>query len=145
MPGAGKNKNEDHSVAVLNLISTGKGGLLGLAGNSILFCLSCHFFRPFPTHTQKLCKDLVSYTVSELWGGPPGSWSHVKDLCPAVMVPSMCGSVGVVVQHLWWTWTPSSRPLGAGSWTGCKACSPQAGPEVSFPHFTLLPSLVRLS
>lgn len=78
MPGAGKIINKDHSVAGLNLLSTGKGGLLGLAGNSILFCLSCHFFHPLPTHTQKPCKDLVSYTVSELWGGPPGSWSYVK-------------------------------------------------------------------
>lgn len=78
MPGSRKIKNVGNNVAALSLISTGKGGLLGLAGSSVLFCLSCHFYYFFPTHTQKLCTDLVSYIISKLWGGPPGYWSHVK-------------------------------------------------------------------
>lgn len=88
MPGPGKIKKEDDNVAALNLISPSQGGLFGLAGNSVLFCLSCHFYYPSSTHTQRLCKDLVSYTVSKPWGSPPGYWLH-----DAYMVPSVHGSV----------------------------------------------------
>jgi len=136
MPGSGKIKNKDHNVAALSLISTGKGGLFGLAGNSILFCLSYHFYLPSPhTHPKAMPRFGVLHSLKPV--GRP-SWLLVVcqgDLGPAFLVPSACGSARHNVCG--GPGTPAAIPSGQAQ-----------GPEVRPAHLRLgqkSPSPISLS